>query len=226
MPKSKSQAKYIEEVSEDELSFSESEEGEQQDTQLDHNSSEESDDEQEQVQETSSKKKSKLTSHEIISQLDTIQQSLSNLSSEFKKKTVEFKAVEKQYMTEKTKLEKEQQTLFKKLGKTVSTKSKTVKKRDPTTIGGFNKKSQVPPCLCTYLDIDSDTKLSRPEVVGLLKTKFEEEGFVDNETKEIRVSNKVLKKFGIQKNYVFKGNRYQSFLKLIYDEFKEKPLSV
>lgn len=235
MPKSKTQAKHIEE-SEDDLSFSESEEEQVHSSQeqsdheeSDHEESdhEESDNEEEQAASSSkSKTKTKLTSHDIIDKLEEIRSQLVELLDDFKEETTKYRAIEREYLSSKSKLEKEQQALLKKLGKTVSTKSKPTKKRDPSTIGGFNKKTPVPTCLRSYLDLEDDVMMSRPEVVGLLKTKFEEEGFVDSESKEIRLSNKLLKKFGHQKGYVFKGNRYQSFLKVIYDNYKKEVVSV
>ena len=238
MPKSKTISKNTVAASEDELSFSESEE-EHLDTmpheESDHEGSdhEESnhensgDESEEEVPEQSTKSKTKVTSHDIISMLEEVQNELSDLALEFKEKTTKFKVVEKEYLSNRKELEKRQQTLLKKLGKSVSSRTKSVKKRDPNTIGGFNKKTQVPTCICTYLDLEGDNQiLSRPEVVALLKARFEEEGYVDSDTKEIKIPNKLLKKFGLPKGYVFKGNRYQSFLKVIYDDFKKQTVSV
>ena len=246
MPKSKTQAKHIEE-SEYDLSFSEEEKQSGTEDQFhsesegydheeekqsgtedqDHSESEGSEHEEEQaVSSPKSKTKSKLTSHDIIDKLEENRAQLGDILNDFKEETVKYRTIEKEYLSSKTKLEKEQQVLLKKLGNTVSTKSKPTKNRDPSTIGGFNKKTHVPTCLRSYLELDDDSMMSRPDVVGLLKTKFEEEGFVDSKSKEIRLSNKLLKKFGHQKGYVFKGNRYQSFLKIIYDNYKKEVLSV
>ena len=159
--------------------------------------------------------------------IEEVQNNLTEITQEFKEKTTKFKVVEKEYLSNRKELEKKQQALLKKLGKTVCARTKNLKKRDPSTIGGFNKKTQVPTCLSKYLELDEDTQLlSRPEVVALLKNKFEQEGYVDNDTKEIKIPNKLLKKFGHQKGYVFKGNRYQSFLKVIYDNFKKETVNV
>ena len=234
MTKSKKQMKNTVSDSEDELTFSESEE-EQLDLQSSESGSESgSESEQEEVEpepEPKEQKKSqakvKLTSHDIIEELEDIHNELSKLSSTFKEETTKFNKLEKEYISKRKELEKLQQSFLKKLSKTVSSRSKPTKKRDPNTIGGFNKKTQVPTCLCTYLELDKDSQmLSRPEVVAILKTKFEEAGYVNSETKEIKVPNKLLKKFGHKKGYVFKGNRYQSFLKVIYDNFKKECVSV
>lgn len=237
MPKTKTIPKNTVSDSEDDLSFSESEE-EHIDTmgheESDHeNSGSESEHEKsvdgsdEEAPEQSTKSKTKMTSHDIISMLEEVHNNISDLALEFKDKNTQFKLVEKEYLSNRRELEKRQQTLLKKLGKSVSNRAKSVKKRDPSTIGGFNKKTQVPTCICTYLNLEGDNQiLSRPEVVALLKTKFETEGYVDSESKEIRIPNKLLKRFGLHKGYVFKGNRYQSFLKVIYDNFKQQTVNV
>ena len=233
MPKSKTISKNTVSASEDELSLSESEEEhlntmphEESDHEVsDHKNS--GDESEEEVPEQSTKSNTKVTSHDIISMLEDVQNELSDLALEFKEKTTQFKVVEKEYLSNRRELEKRQQTLLKKLGKSVSSRTKSAKKRDPNTIGGFNKKTQVPTCICTYLDLEGDNQiLSRPEVVALLKARFEEEGYVDSDTKEIKIPNKLLKKFDLPKGYVFKGNRYQSFLKVIYDDFKKQTVSV
>ena len=235
MPKSKtiSNSKNTVSASEDELSISESEEEHHDTMHHEESGHEESDHEEsgneseEEVTEQVTKSKTKITSHDIISMLEEIHNDLTELALEFKDNTTKFKVVEKEYNSNRRELEKRQQTLLKKLGKSVSSRTKTTKKRDPSTIGGFNKKTKVPTCICTYLSLEGDNQiLSRPEVVALLKTRFEEEGYVDSDTKEIKIPNKLLKKFGLPKGYVFKGNRYQSFLKVIYDDFKKQPVSV
>ena len=238
MPKSKTISKNNVSASEDELSFSESEEEHNDTMHHEESNHEESDHEEsdheesgneseEDVTEQVTNSNTKVTSHDIISMLEKVQNDLTDLALEFKDKTTKFKAVEKEYILNRRELEKRQQTLLKKLGKSVSSRTKTAKKRDPSTIGGFNKKTQVPICICTYLSLEGDNQiLSRPEVVALLKAKFEEEGYVDSNTKEINIPNKLLKKFSLPKGYVFKGNRYQSFLKVIYDNFKKETVSV
>lgn len=239
MPKSKANSKSHVSESEDNLSFSESE-NEHHDTVQTHNvdnsesSNTESDNEdviheavnESENEEKVTKSKGKVTTHDIINMLEKVHNQLNELGSEFKEKTQVFKNLEKEYLNTKKELDKRQQILLKRLGRTISVRTKSAKKRDPNTIGGFNKRTQVPTSICSYLNLDEDSQiLSRPEVVALLKTKFEEEGHVDSETKEIKIPNKQLKKFGIPKNYVFKGNRYQSFLKLIYDNFKGQTMN-
>ena len=231
MPKSTTLSKNNT-MSEDELTFTDSDDEQtnvmtEQPEDEQTNVMTEQPDSEDDIQEYSKKSNNKVSSHDIISSLDEIHNELLELSQEFKEKTTTFKNIEKVYLLARKDLEKQQQALLKKLGKTINTRSKVSKKRDPSTIGGFNKKTQVPTCICNYLKLDEDNQiLSRPEVVALLKTSFEEKKYVNSETKEIIIPNKQLKKFGLPTGYVFKGNRYQSFLKVIYDDFKKQSVSI
>jgi hypothetical protein len=189
---------------------------------------EESDEEGDEVKETQTVSKTSNSNSALIEALDNVNNSIEKLDLEFKLKFDKFKKYESTYNKTRKGLIRKQESAMKKISKQLmNVKARKKVNRDPSTIGGFNKVAPVPKVFQEYLGLEKSVEMTRPQVVQLLKAKFEEAGYVDSETKEIRVSNKVLKKFGFPKDYVFKGNRYQSFLKVVYDNEKNtKSVSV
>lgn len=205
---------------------------EEMDMDMDMEEEEDMEEEVEEVEEKPSKKKSKPTktpvseTHtkapsngpEIMSMLDNINKQMTLLEEEYKEKHDAFKKYESEYNKQKKALIQKQESNLKRITKYIKAPSKP---RAPGTVGGFNKPTPVPKVLCKYLELESDVLKSRPEVIQLLREKFDKEGYVDSKTKEIKLPNKLLSKFGHKNNYVFKGNRYTSFVKPIYDSEKE-----
>jgi hypothetical protein len=117
------------------------------------------------------------------------------------------------------KLFKEQTHIINKLAKSSGKQRQDNPNKEPS---GINKPNVVPKCIREYLSLGDDELKSRPELVKLLKEKFEEKGFINSETKLITLDKATLKKFGLPKDYEpFKGNKYASFLKVLYDNEKE-----
>ena len=94
-------------------------------------------------------------------------------------------------------------------------KSKTHKKKNVK--GGFNNEIPIPEKLCLFLGLDNNTLMSRPKVMKLLNSKFDELGLKKG---HITTLNKdVVSQLGLSNEYInkeIKFTEFQSFLAKFY----------
>ena len=131
-----------------------------------------------------------------------------------------FEKERKEFYTEKRRLEREQESLLKRLSKSVVSDSMKSgkKKRTGNKTGGFNKVAPVPKPLRKYLDLD-ESERSRSEVNKLLHAKFKAEGFKDGKTTTIS-SKKAAKALGVSKDFVIEFSEFSKFLAKFYNAEK------
>ena len=169
-------------------------------------------------------KKKKQSSFENYTELHQYHNQLNELDSTFSDIEKDFEKAKKDYLSDRKKMMREMQGLFKKLSKSLPIDlNKKSKKRSGGASGGFTKKCPVPAKLRAYLELDDDVEMTRPEVMSMLSGKFKEAGFRDGKLVTI-TSGKVAKSLGCKKNYKIEFNRFQTFLKKFYDEEKEQTL--
>jgi hypothetical protein len=163
-------------------------------------------------------KKKVMTSVDLLEEFSNVFTKLQTLNSDFYEKEKAFDKDRKEYQTERKRLEREQESLFKRLGKTVVSETTKKKKRTGNSTGGFNKVVPVPKALRKYLDID-DTDLSRSAVNKLLHAKFKAEGFKEGKTTTIS-SKKTAKALGVSKDHVIEFSEFSKFLAGFYNAEK------
>ena len=92
---------------------------------------------------------------------------------------------------------------------------KTRKHTENTGKSGFNKPSPVPQAFRSYLDLDDDVEMTRPQLVKALNLKFTEDGF-KNEGQVCLSNKKVAKIFGVSKDHTFHAKDFHKFIKPYY----------
>ena len=98
-----------------------------------------------------------------------------------------------------------------------SSNKKKRKNTEDTGKSGFNKPTEVPNEFIKYLDLDSDTEMTRPQLVKILNQKFSDDGFkVDGQV--CINSKKIAKIFGVSKDYTFHPKDYHKFIATYYNK--------
>lgn len=165
-------------------------------------------------------KKKKVVSMDNFTSLVELFTNLQELDSSFSDIEKEFEKTRRDYVSDRKRVVKEMQQLFKKLNKSLPTElNKKKTKRSGGNSGGFTKKLPVPEKLRAYLELDDDVEMTRPQVMSMLNTKFNEAGFRDGKVVTIS-SSKVAKALGCKKNHTIEFAQFQTFLKKFYDEEK------
>jgi hypothetical protein len=127
--------------------------------------------------------------------------------TELKSKMDEFNKSYKKAQTDITKLKKSLVREFAKLEKNQKVKTtRTFKAID------------VPPQILKFLELDSDTKMTRQQVSSQINSKFKEEGMVQDG--EIKLTPKACKALGLEKGTVLNKGMPQitKFMKPYYDK--------
>lgn len=100
-----------------------------------------------------------------------------------------------------------------------SSNKKKRKNTENTGKSGFNKPTIVPKEFIKYLDLDSDTEMTRPQLVKILNQKFSDDGFkVDGQV--CISSKKIAKIFGVSKDHTFHPKDYHKFIATYYNNSK------
>ena len=161
---------------------------------------------------TATDKKTKLTFEDFVSQHMV----------EFEKFKTDFDDVSmKDFYKTFSKFLKSQETFMGRLVK-MHQKSGSKKKRkqtENTGKSGFNKPTPVPSAFAKYLDLDTETEMTRPQLVKILNQKFSEDGFKSDGHVCIS-SKKIAKMFGVDKDHTFHAKDYHKFIASYYNSSK------
>lgn len=152
----------------------------------------------------------------------TFEEFINSHIKEFETFKLEFQDITmKDFYKTFNKFLKSQESFMGKLVK-MHQKSGSKKKRkhtENTGKSGFNKPSSVPPAFVKYLDIDTDSEMTRPQLVKLLNKKFTDDGFKHNGNVCIS-SKKTAKLLGVDKDHTFPAKNYHKFIASYYNELK------
>ena len=89
------------------------------------------------------------------------------------------------------------------------------KQTEHTGKSGFNKPTKIPKQFSTYLELDAETEMTRPQLVKELNKKFTESGFKTDGV--ICISDKkIAKVLEVDKNYKFSAKDFHIFIKKYY----------
>jgi len=162
---------------------------------------------------------------ELFDELSQMRVSLDTIESEFTEKDKQYDKDKKEYLSNRKKIMKEIEIQQKKCDKTLKHVMNHVHKTHKTGNsgkGGFNKVIPVPKKLCTFLDLDMSTEMSRPQLTKLLNDKFKLLKFRSTEKgcgKTIVINDKASAKIlGCELNYVINFKEFQGFIAKFYKE--------
>jgi hypothetical protein len=167
---------------------------------------------------------------ELFDEYLSMRTNLEEVDSKFNDKIKQFDKDEKEYLTERKKLQKELDILLKKFDKIYTKESsKATKKRKTGNSGkgGFNKLVLVPKKLRAFLELADDTLMARPAVTHLLNDKFKLLKFRSPENgKVIKISDKKSAKIlGCEYNHEIQFNEFQGFIAKFYNDEKTATIS-
>jgi hypothetical protein len=178
------------------------------------------------VEETEHKAlKPKQTSLELFDEYTQMLEGIETLDSSFSEKKKVYEKDEKEYLSNRKKLQKEIDLHMKKFSKIFKhdmTKVYKTRKTGNSGKGGFNKPYPVPSVLRLFLELEEGSLHTRPTITRLLNNKFKDLGF-RSEGKVIIINDKkVAKTLGVDYKHEIKFNEYQGFIAKFYNDEKKE----
>jgi hypothetical protein len=223
MPKSATSKKVIE-LSDDEVEEVEVEEVEVEESQSESDNEEADTD-------TEKKKIKKLNSEELFNDIVTRFTTLESSDNDFNEKEKAFEKEHKEYQSSRKKSMRELSTIIKRFEKIFKhdMSKKKPRKTEYAGKGGFNKQVEVPELLRTFIGIDKEELMSRPQVTKLLNQKFTELNLMKTkkdeesgkETKVIILDKATAKKLKRKDGDEIRNRDIQTFIAHFYKEGSE-----
>jgi predicted RNase H-like nuclease (RuvC/YqgF family) len=172
------------------------------------------------IEKTNEKKKESFD--EMIKKIEKLKISVKETDKEINELEKNIKSKEKI----RNDYEKQINNIFKLLNKAhydeVNKARKEKKKRKGNINGGFNKESLVPEILANFLNIPSETYMSRPKVMSALNNKFNELKLKNGQNTILNEA--VVNELKLPKEYegqIIKFTEFQAFLASFYPKKQE-----